>query len=303
MPILVLGYTPPSRTEELIKNDILQAVFSSDYAEMLAECAAAVGGRVRAHVKLDTGMGRLGFLCRSKEHHELDSIVSVFSSGYLIPEGIFSHFASADGGERDDGYTADQLNMFNFAVDYLSERGLTFRTVHVANSAAVLDHRDSLMNTVRLGIALYGYMPSHLIRCKCELKQAISLKTVVAEVKTVYAGETVGYGRSFTAAHQMKVATLPIGYADGIPRSAGGRISVEINGKPAPIIGNVCMDQCMADVSGIADVCIGTTVTVYGLSNYNSVDTVAELNGTIPYEIVCAIGTRIPRVYVNTEEV
>lgn len=299
LPILILGYSDPECAEILSKNDISQCVFSKEYAENLAKCATERNVFVKVHIKIDTGMGRLGFSGRNSDetYKELEHVYSLQG---LLPEGIFTHFASADEGDAGKEYTYRQFENFCRIISYLEDKGIDVGLRHCANSATIFEYPEMHLDMVRAGIVLYGVKPSGQMNRSFELKPALQLKSVVDFIKDVKVGETISYGREFCADRDMKVATLPIGYADGLWRSNyNNRMVVEINGRYAPIVGRICMDQCMVDVSAIPDVCIGAKAIVYGLCGENSVNKIAEQNGTINYKILCAIGERVPRVYIN----
>ena len=245
-------------------------------------------------------MGRLGFLLRCDDDRSVccDAVAQALDSKALTAEGIFTHFASADEGATGEAFTKAQFSRFIRLTDALAARGVTFAIRHAANSAAILAYPETALDMVRAGLVLYGLSPSRFAE-KAELMPALELKTVISHIKTLKAGESVSYGRTFTAEKEMRVATLPIGYGDGFWRAAGtAGHTVFLHAAFAPIIGRVCMDQCMIDVSLVPEAKIGDAVTVYGGAGLR-VDTLAEKLGTIPYELLCAIGERIPRVYIE----
>ena len=302
IPILILGYTNPKCAELLSKNDLTQCVFSKSYADMLSQNAVAKNTIVKVHIKIDTGMGRIGFNVRlhSGELSDLNDIENIYHLKGLVADGIFTHFASADDGKQGQLYTKNQFKAFCLVIDYLKSKGIDVGIRHCANSAAIFDYPEMHLDMVRAGIILYGLLPSNKLRCRFELKPALQLVTIIDFIKVIQSGESISYGRDFIAKNKMSVATLPIGYADGFLRSNyKNHAVVEINGNYAPIIGRICMDQCMIDVSNIPDVQIGSKVIVYGLSGENSIDRIASKNQTINYEILCAIGERIPRVFIK----
>ena len=296
LPILILGYTDPACAALLSDQNISQCVFSKAYGEALADCAADQGVRVKIHIKLDTGMGRIGFLCNGQD--ELADALQICRQPTLIPEGIFTHFSSASDGEEGEVFTKRQLSAFDRAISYFAQNSVHFTIRHAANSGATMDYPTAHFDMVRVGILLYGYPPSDELQQHLSLKPILKLKTTVVHVKKIKKGDTVGYSRSFLADRDMTVATVPIGYADGFWRSNRQESPlVEVCGSAAPIVGGVCMDQCVIDVSGISDVSVGTSVTVYGEQLYNAIPAIAERNQTIPYEILCSIGERVPRIY------
>ncbi len=300
LPILILGYTAPRCAETLAEYDIIQCVYSLDYAKALSQVALTAGVTVKAHLKLDSGMGRLGFTLREGDAMEvaLCEMKTALSLEGLSFDGIFTHFAMSDMGKSGKAYTERQIALFTEALFRLEETGGHFSLVHAANSAAIFAYPHDAFDMARAGIVLYGYPPSSEVKAD-GLTPALSLKTVVDHIKTVKAGESISYGGIFKAEHDMKVATIPIGYADGLWRSMGERgLSVGLCGKRVPIIGRICMDQCMLDVSALDDLTIGEVVTVYGEGG-EAVSTLAETNQTIVYELLCALGERLPRVYLE----
>ena len=304
LPILILGYTAPEAVAELYEHNISQCVYSLDYAHALSEKAKEANLVVKVHIKVDTGMGRIGFSLRHQEELSgcVQEIKAAFDDGAFIPEGIFTHFASADEGESGADYTRGQFSLFTSLTEALRDEGLLFAIRHAANSAAIFTYPETALDMVRAGILLYGCVPSELVE-KRGLVPSLELKTVISHVKEVAAGESISYGRTFVAEKAMRVATLPIGYADGLWRSAGKRgHCMLVHGRFAPIIGRICMDQCMIDVSEIPDCRVGDTVTVFG-GNGEAIDALASRLGTIPYEIMCALGERIPRAYLEDNKI
>lgn len=303
LPILILGYTAPDCAELLSKNGIEQCVYSLEYAKALSACATAAGVTVRAHIKIDTGMGRLGFLCRS-DKCELEEALAACRLPAILPIGIFAHFAHSDGGDVGEEFTRGQAENFSRAVDFLESNGISFEVKHASNSAAIFDYPEYGFNMVRAGISLYGEPPSRVLRNPPDLRTTMTLRSVIVNLKTLYPGESVGYGRTFVAEKEMRVATVPIGYADGFFRSAsGGRVALTVCGKPAPILGRVCMDQTMIDVSGIDGAEIGTPVSIFGKDALMSATDMADALGTISYEIFTSVARRVPRVYVENGEI
>lgn len=295
LPILILGYTDPRCASDLAKYHISQCVFSYEYGKVLAKNAQEQGVKVTIHIKLDTGMGRIGF---RREEDELNKAAVVCSMTGLKVEGIFTHFASADEGGGGRAYTLGQFNKFMTAISYLEAKGISFTIRHCANSAAIFDYPEMHLDMVRAGIVLYGLQPSGMMHNPGNLQPVLTLKTIIDHIKTVQSGDCISYGREFKADHEMRVATIPVGYADGLWRSNfRNHLAVEVEGKLSPIIGRVCMDQCMIDITEIPEAKIDSVVTVYGPSDENSVDNIANANQTINYEIVCAVGERVPRVY------
>lgn len=295
LPIIILGYTDTDCVELLNKYDLSQCVFSLDYAEKLSQKAVRNGVKIKVHFKIDTGMGRIGFSAQDKE-----TILKATKLDGFIREGIFTHFASADEGAGGKEYTFGQYEKLRSVIEYLKGEGIEFSIHHCANSAGICEYRELHLDMVRAGIVLYGVQASADVVNKLDLKPAMSFKTVVSHVKVLKKGESVSYGRTFTAKKDMVVATIPVGYADGLFRANSRRgMLVEIEGCPAPIIGRICMDQCMIDVTDVKGVKVGSIVSIYGDKGYNCVDTVAKNNDTIDYEVFCAVGARVPRFYVE----
>lgn len=300
-PILILGYTPPQNAEELSELNISQTVLSLDYARQLSRYAQEANVTVNIHLKVDTGMSRIGFLYQNPERDEssLDEMETAARLPGLAPEGIFTHFAVSDDGDQGENFTLAQYDCFRKAVEAMEARDLHFAVRHCANSGAVLDYPELQLDMVRPGIILYGMEPSESIRHPLDLQPAMELKTVISQKKEIPAGATVSYGRTFTASQGTVVATVPIGYADGYPRHFSGKAQMLVRGKRAPIIGRVCMDQLMLDVTEIPGVEEGDVVTVFGRDGeaFLPVDELAALNDTIHYEMVCLVGKRVPRIY------
>lgn len=301
LPILILGYTDPHCAVDLARNNITQCVFSYDYGMALAKNASCDSVTVKIHIKIDTGMGRIGFQCNRAE---LDKVIQICTQSVFETEGIFTHFASADEGDSGNKYTHSQFNKFMDAISYLASRGISFPIRHCANSAGIFDYPEMHLDMVRAGIVLYGLQPSDALLNPGNLIPVLNLTTIIDYVKIVQAGDCISYGREFKADREMRVATIPIGYADGLWRSNyKNNMAVEIEGKLAPIIGRVCMDQCMIDVTEIPEADINSSVTIYGKYGEISVDHIANVNNTINYEIVCAIGERVPRVYKKNDQI
>ncbi|MDA3734116.1 alanine racemase [Niameybacter massiliensis] len=295
-PILVLGYTPAADIEALIQYDLTQTVFSYEMAEFISEEAAKFNKSVNVHIKVDTGMGRIGFLADPQSVEEIKRIATLPN---INMEGIFTHFSTAD--ESDPSYTKEQWSIFTGFLNELHEAGIEFPIVHAANSAAVMVHSYAYVNMVRPGIIMYGYYPSdYLFGKKINLQPAMTLKTQVVHVKTLGEGHYIGYGRKFCTPREMKVATIPIGYADGYSRRLSNKGRVLIRGQYANVLGNICMDQFMVDVTHIDDISVGDEVVVFGSQGDKtvSIEELARLTDTINYEIMCMIGKRVPRIYV-----
>ncbi len=300
--ILVLGFTPIQYINQLYAFNITQAVYCRDYAESLSAAASDNNFVIKIHIKVDTGMGRIGFNCRDDALAELQDIIHCLSLPGLIAEGIFTHFSSADSvNEEDVDYSDEQYRLFSLLVNALREKGHSFKYVHCSNSAASALRNGNEGNLIRPGIILYGVSPSEGLDLGYALKPIMSVKSTVSMVKEVEPDKSFSYGRTFISSKKMTIATVPIGYADGYPRIMSNKGHVIINGKYAPIIGRVCMDQMMVDVSNIENVNIGTVVTVIGSDGELAItfDEIAAMNNTIAYEIMCNISIRMPRIYIK----
>lgn len=296
-PILVLGYTPRADIHALLENDLTQTVFSYDMAKILSDEAGKLGKKVNVHIKVDTGMGRIGFLSSPQSIEEVKRIAALPN---LNMEGIFTHFSTAD--EEDASYTKKQWDIFEGFLTELRQVGIELPVIHAANSAAIMCHTYADLNVVRPGIILYGYYPSHYLNGKVlDLIPAMTLKTQIVHIKELPEGHYVGYGRKYCTTHKTKIATIPVGYADGYSRNLGNKGRVLIRGQYAPIVGNICMDQFMVDVTNIDNVSLEDEVVLFGKQGEQeiSVEEIASLLGTINYEIVCMIGKRVPRIYVE----
>lgn len=298
VPVLVLSYTDPVRSEEIVFYNVTQTVFSLDLARTLSAAAVKLGKSVKIHVKVDTGMTRVGFM---PGYSAVKNIMEISKLPGVIVEGIFTHFASADESERD--YTEMQFRKFMSVCGELARVGIHIPIKHVCNSAGIIQYPQMYLDMVRPGIILYGLYPSREVdRNIIRLKPAMTLKANVILVKDVEKDTCISYGRTFRTSRPSRIATLPIGYADGYPRLLSNKGRVLINGESAPIVGRICMDQCMADVTDLKhEVRVGDEAALFGCQNGEaiSVEEVAEAIGTINYEIVCIIGKRIPRVYIK----
>lgn len=297
-PMIILGYTPPHLAESLAEYNIIQTVYSLEYAQKLNHFAKQSGIFIRAHLKLDTGMGRIGFNCRTEKLAGLGNAVQALGLSHIRYEGIFMHFPVADSYKpADTDYTNEQYERFLKAVALLEAEGFSFPIKHCCNSAATLLCPDKHMDAVRPGNILYGLTPSTDIELDSGFIPVMTFKAAVSMVKTVNAGESISYGRTFKAEKPTRIATLTVGYADGYPRLLSNRGYVLINGKNAPIVGRICMDQMCVDVSDIENVNEGDTVVLFGKEL--PVEVVAGFADTINYEIVCGLSKRVPRVYIQ----
>ena len=296
-PILILGYTPTNKAKELCEHNISQCVYSYEYAKELSKSAKEQKVTVKVHIKLDTGMSRIGFDCRSQDLCGInDAIASAKLDGFII-DGVFTHFAVADRTPKtEDGFTNEQFARFQKAIELLSQNGINPPIKSCCNSAGFLNDPDKHIYFSRIGIALYGLSPDKDLDLNLPLVPVMTVKSVVSQVKEISKGDTVNYGRTFKATKNMKIATVSAGYADGYPRILSNQGYVLINGKKANIIGRVCMDQMCVDVTEI-DCKMGDEVILFGKDL--SVDVLAEICDTINYEIVCGISQRVPRIIIN----
>ena len=294
--ILVFGYSTEDEIIPLIVNNITFTVFDYNTAKTISSYAKKLNRQAIIHVKIDTGMSRLGFVSKI-ESVEIIRKIKELPNIYL--EGIYTHFADAD--NYDKQYTIMQLKQFKNFLDLLKENNINIPIKHAANSAATIDHPDAHLDAVRPGIAIYGLYPSEYVnKGKLNLIPVMTLKVQVAQVRTIPKGTKVGYGCRYTAVKNIKTATLPIGYADGFTRMLKDG-EVLVKGIKAPVIGTICMDQCMVNIDHISDVKRGDEVIIIGRQENNCIRTedIAKKLNTINYEVACMISFRIPRTYVN----
>lgn len=294
-PILILGYTPSEYVRELESYDITQCVYSLEYAADLSKSAMAFGVNIKIHIKLDTGMGRLGFDCRSDKLCGIDDALKTAAMPNFEFEGIFTHFAVSDRNPKnEDGFTDRQYELFCKAIECFKNAGLAPRICHCCNSAATLSDNDKHLDMCRTGIILYGLTPDYDLNLKQNFIPVMSVKSVVSQVKAVDSDTTVSYGRTYKTSKKTKIATIACGYADGYPRLLSNKGYVMIAGKKAPIVGRVCMDQFAVDVTDMPQVKMGDEVILFGKEL--PVEELAHLAGTINYEIVCGISPRVKRI-------
>ncbi|MDE7246087.1 MAG: alanine racemase [Oscillospiraceae bacterium] len=294
LPVLQLGLTPPDQTNVILDNQITQNVWSEPAARAFSGAAVQAGGRMKVHIKLDTGMSRLGFQC-DPDHFDasLEAIARVFALPGLDIEGVFTHFAVSDeSSDASRDYTLMQYERFQAMTGRLEERGLHFRIRHCANSGATVSYPQFACGMFRPGIIMYGI--GHQAD-SLGLRPVMTLKTVIGAVKEYAPDTTVSYGRTFRAERPSRVGVLPIGYADGLHRMLSNKWRVRTSEGFAPLIGRICMDMCMIDLTDLPDVKEGDEVEVYG--PHNSVNDAARLAETISYELTCAVSKRVPRIY------
>jgi len=303
-PILVMSYTPEPLLPAVVEHGLIQTIFSADSYQKLAEAAAGQGRRAEVHIKIDTGMGRLGFLPGAEA---ADRIASIFEEPSLHVSGIYTHFATSDA--ADAGFMYEQYERYRNMLIMLKERGIPVERLvkHAGNSGMMsqtvregFSAREMFMDMVRVGIMLYGLPPSAEMAGVCEdlgLEPVMRLMTRISMTKVLPPGSGVSYGHLFRTERETVVATLPIGYADGYPRLLSNKGRVLVNGHEAPIIGAICMDQCMVDVTDVpGPLKSGDEVVMFGGLGASAEDLAAEI-GTIGYELVCGVGKRVPRIY------
>lgn len=290
-PIYLLGYAHPSSYRTLIENDIIPAIYKEEDAAAFSEVARSMGRVAKINIKVDTGMGRIG-LPYTKAGS--DTVCRIAKLEGLELYGLFMHFATAD--SADKSFANLQFDRFNGFIDACAAGGVSFTRITCANSAAVLEMPYTAKTEMRVGIALYGYLPSNEVVTDTKLSPALSWKSHIVHIKEIAAGDSIGYGRTYIADSPRRIATIPVGYADGYPRALSNRGRVKIGQSWAPVVGRVCMDMFMVDVTGI-DAHDGDEVILLG-EDFDA-DDIAELCGTISYEILCGISSRVPRVYVK----
>ena len=294
--ILILGYTPVSLVETLAENNISQCVYSVGYARLLSEYADAADVTVSIHIKLDTGMSRIGFDLRNTPG-EIEAAIKAAKMPAFNLEGVFTHFAMADSALKENtDFTEKQYERFMYGVEQIKAAGLKPKYIHCDNSAAVCS-KKYMHSMVRPGIILYGLSPDKDFDTSLDLIPAMTVKSVISHIKTIPAGTPVSYGGTFVAEREMRIATVAAGYADGYPRKLSNKGSVLVGGKKAKIIGRICMDQMMIDVTNIENIKMGDEVILFGKDL--SITEIASVCDTINYEIVCGIAPRVPRVLVD----
>lgn len=300
MPILILGHTPHEMTDELLKFDITQTVTCEAKAHEYQAAAKALGGKLKIHIKLDTGMSRLGFLCGGEHFSDcVNSIRRTVDMDSLDVEGIFTHFSVSDeDGEESKEYTLYQLGLFRRVLDALKSYGIEIRLRHCANSGAVARFPESYLDMVRPGLLTYGYGEDAK---KLGLRPVMSERTVIGTIKVLDGDSSVSYGRLYRTGERQRIGVLPIGYADGLFRSLSDGYEVSLSKGKAKILGRICMDMCMIDLSEHPESEVGDEVEIFGPSS--PIEKAAEYAGTIPYEITCAVSKRVPRVYIRNGKV
>lgn len=298
---LVLGYTATENIDEAIRYGVIQTIYSYEQGVKYSEASEKIGMGISFHIKVDTGMNRIGFQMNDRSMEEIKKISQLPN---VKINGIFSHFAASD--EKDKSFSYLQYQRFLDFVEALKKNGVKIPIRHISNSAALMDLPDMNMDMVRPGIILYGLYPSDDVNKEVlDLKPVMSLKTRVSHIKTLMEAGGISYGLKYTGKKGDRIATIPIGYADGYTRLLSNKSEVLIRGRRAPVIGTICMDQCMVDVSEIEGVEPGDVVTLFGSDGENqlSVEEVARKMGTINYEVICMVGRRVPRVYIQNGEI
>ncbi|MDD3402190.1 MAG: alanine racemase [Hespellia sp.] len=300
-PILVLGCIFPEQYEAMIDQEVRATVYTWEMAKAMSDKAVKMNAQVYFHIKLDTGMGRIGFAINEES---ADLIERISQLPNVVMEGMFTHFAKAD--MSDHTYTHEQYAKFSWMKQQMEERKVTILNYHCDNSAGIIDFPEMCHDIVRSGITTYGLYPSaEVSRDVVSIRPVMSLISHVTYVKEIEAGTSISYGGTFVADQKMRVATIPVGYGDGYPRSLSNKGYVLIHSKKAKILGRVCMDQFMADVTGIPETVFGSEVTLIGTDGNETItaEMLGDLSGRFNYELTCCINKRVPRVYLKNDEV
>lgn len=300
-PLLVLGYVDISLAEDMVALDISAAIYHHSFAKAMSDAGQKLKKQAHIHIKLDTGMTRIGFGCTEED---VEKIAEICSLPQIHTEGIFSHFSCAD--ENNRTMPDLQFSRFTQMIDALKQKGIHFDYSHICNSAGIMEYPEFHLDMVRPGIILYGQYPSDVVhKERLQLKPAMTLKARIVRVETVPKGTPVGYGATYVTTKETKIATVSIGYADGYFRTLSQKAYMYISGVRVPVVGRICMDQCMIDVSDVNTITVGDEVIVFGNGGNDSetAASIAKHAGTISYEILCAIGNRVPRLYVRNGEI
>ena len=301
-PMLILGYTPASFADTMVFMDITQEVHSLEYAKELDTALAGTNYILNVHLKLDTGMTRIGFFAYDHER-TLPELLEVCGLPHLHVEGVFTHFCVADSkAPEDEAFTRTQYARFTAMLDALATHGIRPELRHCASSGATILYPELALDMVRPGIATYGHAPSEDAEGILDLRPLMTVRTTVAQLREIPAGTSISYGRTYTAERDMRVAVLPIGYADGLLRGLSGKVSFRIRGRMARSVGRICMDMCMVDVSEIPGIRVGDEAALFGYDTDGTLlpcERIAQQAGTISYEILCGISKRIPRIYMQ----
>ncbi len=301
-PMLILGYTPARFADTMVVMDFTQEVHSLEYAKELDTALAGTNYILNVHLKLDTGMTRIGFFAYDHER-TLPELLEVCGLPHLHVEGVFTHFCVADSkAPEDEAFTRTQYARFTAMLDALAAHGIRPELRHCASSGATILYPELALDMVRPGIATYGHAPSEDAEGILDLRPLMTVRTTVAQLREIPAGTSISYGRTYTAERDMRVAVLPIGYADGLLRGLSGKVSFRIRGKMARSVGRICMDMCMVDVSEIPEIRVGDEAALFGYDTDGTLlpcERIAQQAGTISYEILCGISKRIPRIYMQ----
>ncbi len=301
MPILILGHTPKEQVGRLIEYNITQAITCKAKADEYSAEATKCGGKLKVHIKVDTGMSRLGYLCDNGYFDTgVEGIVEACNMPGLEAEGIFTHFAVSDEhGEKNDKYTKHQFELFMNVINSVEEKlGRKFQIRHCANTGATVRFKETYLDMVRPGLLLYGY--GEFAR-EMGLKPAMTMKTTVSTIKIYPAGNAISYGGIFVTDKTTRIGVLPYGYADGFLRCLSNKCSLYTKEGKAKQVGKICMDMCMIDITDMPSVDVGSEVEIFG--EKNSIDELSEIAGTIPYELTCAVSKRVPRIYYRNGNV
>ncbi len=293
--ILILGTTVAAECDDIVKNDITPAVFSYEYAKKLSESAQKYKKQAKIHIKIDTGMSRIGYVTGVDDDAVADEIIKISKLPNIFIEGIFSHLSTAD--EKEQEYTKKQFLEFLNIYNKLCDRGLKIPVRHIANSAAIMMYPEMHLEMVRAGIILYGFYPSDEVdKNILKLRRVMTLKSRITMIKEI-SGRGISYGKEYIAEKTTRVATVGIGYADGYTRLLNNKAKIIAKGKIVDVIGRICMDQCMIDVTNVHNINTGDEVIIFG-EDIVTADDIAKTLGTINYEIVCMVSRRIPRNYL-----
>lgn len=296
-PILILGTSFEKEIIDIIENDVICTVYDIEFAKKISEVAKKMEKLAKIHIKLDTGMTRIGYVCGVNDDKIIDEIIEISKLENILIEGIFSHFSTADEEQKD--YTMLQFERFTKICESLKRKGVDIPIKHIANSAAIMMYPKTHMDMVRAGVILYGLYPSNEVdKSKIVLKKVMTVKSKIARVTEICDNRGVSYGKTYITEGNTKIATIPIGYADGYARRLSGKAKVVVKKEKCDVIGRICMDQCMIDVTNVNNINAGDEVIIFGADTVTA-DTLASWLDTINYEIVCMMSKRIPRIFIQ----
>ncbi len=301
LPILILGYTPALYARDMAEMNVRQEVHSLAYARELEARLVGTDCRLKVHLKLDTGMARLGFFCREGEK-TLDELLTVCTLPHLQVEGMFTHFSVADSLDpMDREYTANQYREFHRFIDGMQAKNLRPEICHCCNSGATILYPEYAMDMIRPGVATYGIAPAMELEGRLDLRPLLTLHTSISQIRQYPAGVFVSYGRTYETKEPRTIAVVSIGYADGLPRKLSGKVRFLLRGVSVPVVGRICMDMCMVDVTEVPEAKVGDKMTVLGAGQDPAIGVchMAREMDTIPYELLCGISKRIPRIYLD----